>query len=586
MPAGTVLTPVISVGGQPLAADWQAALTEVRVDRAFQVPGQCTLRFADPGYVLANTSTFDIATTVEVSEGEEKATLFKGEVTSIAVEQRLGEQPEVVAVAYDKSHRMGLATKVKGFADMKISDIVDMLASDHGFTPSTDETSLTQEYLFQVDSDLGLLTALARRTGYDWWVDMETLYFKKPASQGDVSLTLGVDLLAFSVKANGRAPTTTLVDGWDRQSQEMVTGQASPTWGTNPSDLAGKANNEGQPFGEATLFSTGLQATSAEEASILSAALMDRATAAAVTAHGMAPGNGQIALGVTVTVAEAGPLNGSYPVTRVEHVYRPTTGYVTRFSSGDRQPTSLVDSLVSGSSGTSALTEAGLRVGIVTSNNDPNNTGRVKVLYPGVGQQYSSGWARVLAVGGGANRGNVFVPEVNDEVLVGFEGGDLRQPVVLGGLYGSKSTIPSVTIEDGAVQRRAMTSRLGHSVMLLDGSQDADQAIALELAGGQHLIHLGKDKLDLTVPASTPVNIAAGNTTIAVDDEGNVSISAPKIAISAQSQITMSAPTVSISADGQLSLKSEGTAELKGSGMLDMGASGPAKLAGEPVMIN
>ena len=196
---------------------------------------------------------------------------------------------------------------------------------------------------------------------------METLYFKKPASQGDVSLTLGVDLLAFSVKANGRAPTTTLVDGWDRQSQEMVTGQASPTWGTNPSDLAGKANNEGQPFGEATLFSTGLQATSAEEASILSAALMDRATAAAVTARGMAPGNGQIALGVTVTVAEAGPLNGSYPVTRVEHVYRPTTGYVTRFSSGDRQPTSLVDSLVSGSSGTSALTEAGLRVGIVTS---------------------------------------------------------------------------------------------------------------------------------------------------------------------------------------------------------------------------
>ena len=67
-----MLTPVVSVGGQPLAADWQAALTEVRVDRAFQVPGQCTLRFADPGYVLANTSTFDIATTVEVSEGERR----------------------------------------------------------------------------------------------------------------------------------------------------------------------------------------------------------------------------------------------------------------------------------------------------------------------------------------------------------------------------------------------------------------------------------------------------------------------------------------------------------------------------------
>jgi hypothetical protein len=169
---------------------------------------------------------------------------------------------------------------------------------------------------------------------------------------------------------------------------------------------------------------------------------------------------------------------------------------------------------------------------------------------------------------------------------VGFEGGDLRQPVVLGGLYGSKSTIPTVSIEDGAVQQRGMTSRLGHSVMLLDGTAEADQAIVLELAGSQHLIHLGKDKLDVAVPASTPVNIAAGDTTIAVDDQGNVSVSAPKVTISAQAEINLSAPNVSISADAELSLKSNGTAELKGSAMLDMGADGEAKLAGAMVMIN
>jgi uncharacterized protein involved in type VI secretion and phage assembly len=586
MPASQVLTPVVTVGGQALAADWLAALTELHIDRAFQVPGQCTLRFVDPGYALAATTTFAIATDVEVSEGEGGATLFKGEVTSIAVEQRLGEQPEVVAVAYDKSHRMGLGTQVKGFADMDIADIVAQLAADSSLSSQTDTTGLQQEYFFQVDSDLGLLTAMARRIGYDWWVDDETLYFKKPAPRGSVSLSLGDDLLAFSVKANGRAPTEALVDGWDRQGQVMVTGQAQATWGTGASDLAGKANNDARPFGDATLFSTGLGATSAQEAQLLSAALMNRATAAAVTARGVAPGNGGIALGVTVTVAQAGPLNGSYPVTRVEHIYRPTTGYVTRFASGDRRPTSLVDSLVSAPSGTAALTEPGLRVGTVTSNNDPNETGRVKVLYPGVDQQYSSGWARVLGVGGGPNRGNVFVPEVNDEVLVGFEGGDLRQPVVLGGLFGSKSTIPAVSIEDGAVQKRGMTSRLGHSVMMLDGTGEADQAIVLGLAGGQHLIHLGKDKIDVTVPASTPVNIAAGTTTIAVDDSGNVSISAQKVTVSAEVEINMSAPTVSISADGSLSLKSDGTAELKGSAMLDMGADGETKLAGAMVMIN
>jgi uncharacterized protein involved in type VI secretion and phage assembly len=586
MPSGPLLTPVVTVAGQALAGEWLAALTELHIDRAFQVPGQCTLRFADPGYALAASATFAVAGAVEVSEGEGAATLFKGEVTSIAVEQRMGEQPELVVVAYDKSHRMGLGTRVKGYADMDLSDIVTQLATSSGLTAQSDTTGLTQEYFFQVDSDLGLLTALARRTGYDWWVDGEVLYFQKPASQGSVSLSLGDDLLAFSVKANGRAPTETMVDGWDRQGQVMVTGQAAPSWDTGASDLAGNANNDARPFGDATLVSTALGATSAQEAQVLSTALMDRATAAAVAARGVAPGNGRIGLGVTVTVAQAGPLNGSYPVTRVEHVYRPTTGYVTRFASGDRRPTSLVDSLVSTPSGTGALVEPGLRVGTVTSNNDPNNTGRVKVLYPGVDQQYSSGWARVLGVGGGPNRGNVFVPEVNDEVLVGFEGGDLRQPVVLGGLYGSKSTIPTVSIEDGAVQQRGMTSRLGHSVMLLDGTAEADQAIVLELAGSQHLIHLGKDKLDVAVPASTPVNIAAGDTTIAVDDQGNVSVSAPKVTISAQAEINLSAPNVSISADAQLSLKSNGTAELKGSAMLDMGADGEAKLAGAMVMIN
>ena len=55
----------------------------------------------------------------------------------------------------------------------------------------------------------------------------------------------------------------------------------------------------------------------------------------------------------------------------------------------------------------------------------------------------------------------VFQPEVNDEVLVGFEGGDPRQPVVLGGLFSGKNALPEWGVKSGAVQSRRITSRLG-----------------------------------------------------------------------------------------------------------------------------
>ena len=44
------LAPVVKFNGVTLAADWAAALIEVRVERELQLPGQATLRFVDPGY--------------------------------------------------------------------------------------------------------------------------------------------------------------------------------------------------------------------------------------------------------------------------------------------------------------------------------------------------------------------------------------------------------------------------------------------------------------------------------------------------------------------------------------------------------
>ena len=96
------------------------------------------------------------------------------------------------------------------------------MASDAGLTASVDSTTEEVDYLLQADSDLGLLTELAQRVGFDWWVDGTTLHFKKPASGGQLTLTLGTDLWSFSARASGHHPDKVLVDGWDRAQQQQV----------------------------------------------------------------------------------------------------------------------------------------------------------------------------------------------------------------------------------------------------------------------------------------------------------------------------------------------------------------------------
>ena len=64
----------------------------------------------------------------------------------------------------------------------------------------------------------------------------------------------------------------------------------------------------------------------------------------------------------------------------------------------------------------------GLVIGLVTDVNDPENQGRVKVSYPWLDETLNSPWAPVCSHLAGNDRGFYFMPQVDDEVLVGFPG--------------------------------------------------------------------------------------------------------------------------------------------------------------------
>src|ERR1700712_2160187 len=88
----------------------------------------------------------------------------------------------------------------------------------------------------------------------------------------------------------------------------------------------------------------------------------------------------------------------------------------------------------------------GCHVALVTSLVDPDSQGRIKVTLPwsadGKGERYDA-WARVATLFAGNNRGSWFMPDVDDEVLVVFEGGDVRRPCVIGGLWNGTDAPPA-----------------------------------------------------------------------------------------------------------------------------------------------
>lgn len=129
----------------------------------------------------------------------------------------------------------------------------------------------------------------------------------------------------------------------------------------------------------------------------------------------------------------------------------------------------------------------GLYPALVTDNQDPDNQGRVRVKLPwspdNDGAAYEN-WARLATMMAGANRGSWFVPDVDDEVLVGFEAGDPRRPYVLGMLWNGSDAPPETMDSDNNI--KSIVSRAGIRIAL----DDSTGAVKLTLStpGGHSLV--------------------------------------------------------------------------------------------------
>jgi uncharacterized protein involved in type VI secretion and phage assembly len=580
------LTPEIKVNGNELAAAWLDRLTGVRVDLQLGLVGRATLRFRDFGAALAQASLFALDTTVTIG-ALDGTRLFSGTVVGVSLDQGEHRQPELVVTVDDAAHQLALGTVTKTYLNSSYSRILKDIATGYRLSlTSAQADQAVQPYVLQSGTDLDFLNEICARTGRVWWVEKgTTLRFEQAGtSDGTVKLVFGEDLDSFSVRASSLRPDKVQVVGWDAAQQETIVGDSTPPSAKPKGDLVDSYVAGG---GSRTLVVRDAAPLTAAEAGEMASSIFAATASDGVIARGSGDFNAALTLAVTAEVADAGSASGSYLVTAVEHVYD-VHGFVTRFTAGPHRPRHLVDVLGVPTAG-SGFTLGGVVTGVVTNVADPDHQGKVKVKYATQGSTVESPWARLVTLGAGKGRGLEFQPEVGDEVLIAFEQGDTRRPLVLGGLFSAKNELPASpkagNVDGTNIAYRRITSRLGHVIELADGTGDANKYVLIQLAGGEHKLRLGADQTDLTV-ANKPVTITNGGAKIVFSDSGDVTIEGKSITLKADSTVDVQAGSKAtvkgnqeVDVQGaQVKIQGDATASVQGGATLT--------LKGGTVMIN
>lgn len=151
--------------------------------------------------------------------------------------------------------------------------------------------------------------------------------------------------------------------------------------------------------------------------------------------------------------------------------------------------------------------------------NDGDDEARVKLQFPWFDQTTVTDWCRVSQLYAGNGYGSVFVPEKGDEVLVAFVHGDMRFPIVLGGLYNGQDKPPTART-DGRDQKIIRT-RHGHEVLLDDTESKA--AVRIKSAAG-HVVELDDEGKAIRITA-------AEGGSVTVSAQGEITLKAPKVTV-------------------------------------------------------
>ncbi|MFC8724927.1 VgrG-related protein [Streptomyces bacillaris] len=560
--------PIVEIPAE-LPLGWAAQLVSCVVDENIGLPDTAVLTYRDPDHDLLSESGITLGTPLKISvvtvQDRARERLFTGEVTAIELDHDTTGTFTVIR-AFSRAHRLQRGRKVVAYRNMTTADIVRKVAAGAGLTCGKVEAEpIKHKQLTQPNvSDWEFLQHLAAESGAQVRVDDKgVLQFTRPkpassapspdtrAAKHPMVLEYGDNLLALRAVVTGSDGAGDVeVRGWNVDTKTRLVAQEQSvhsdtvTPGMSPSVAAGAFGASARMTVADTPYRT--QA----EAEAVAGALSAQVSSGFGEIEAVAFGNPQLRAGEPVALGNVGPaFSGRYTATAAHHVLEPDGGYRTTVIVSASPDRSLAG-LTGGGAPSRGPRIPGLAIGVVTDIREgKGQRGWVRLKFPWLDDTYVTDWVRTVQWGGNGG-GGVFSPEVNDEVLVGFEQGLLDSPYVLGGLYNgidrpSEHEVPLVDKTSGKVNRRSLVSRSGNRLELLDTPRGPS---GVRLASGNKrlevLLDERKNEIALTVfaPGSkrpqSSVTLSSSGITLDAGT-GNVEVKGRSVSINGKTGVTV-----------------------------------------------
>ncbi|BAU18046.1 putative Rhs element Vgr protein [Prevotella intermedia] len=460
--------------------------------------------------------------------------IFLGVVTNVRLHREGSDFGFILISGYSATYRMETAPGCFSWLEQPIGEVVRSLCGQANVQLRLNPAyGKKLDYICQYDeSDFDFVRRLALQ--YQEWMyyDGTSLVFGRPKDSSEpVELEYGTTLSSLEIGLQTLARPEQVFTYHSSSDREMD--QPTPDLAYGHDQLSGKAFRAslgmyGRPARQHALPRIHTESELIKYMRRKQAA--DTAETHYVTAESHVP---ELRVGSVVRLYSSflervGQLTreslGDFIITEIVHEVGEGSYYRNRFKAIPSTVEALPSPRV-------PMPVAETQMATVTSNADPNGNGRVQVRMNWQQGDMHTGWVRVMTPDAGksgdvsSNRGFVFIPEVGDQVLLGFRHGDPARPYVMGSLFNGSTG-------GGGGQGnkcKSLTTRSGSSLKL----DDSDGSVTLHDKGGVSMNFDGAGNATTTtannhqvyVGSQYSANIAKGVSTLTMDSNGVIDLS-------------------------------------------------------------
>ena len=440
--------------------------------------------------------------------------IFVGVVTNVQLHREGSDFGCIIVSGYSATYRMETAHSCFSWNDRTIGDVVKKLCEQAKvqleLNPAFKET---KDFICQYEeSDFDFIRRLAHQ--YQEWMyfDGTKLIFGKPRKLADpIRLEYGTTLSALDIGLQTLARSEQVFSyhsGADREMQRMT-----PDLAYGHDKLAGEAFRASLGMFSKPARQHALPRISNETELVNYMGRKQAAETAEthyITAESQVP---TLRVGSVISLYSSflervGNLSeeslGNFIIIEITHEVSQGSYYKNRFKAIPATIKAMPSPKV-------RMPLAETQMATVLSNADPEGKGRVRVRMNWQTDGMQTGWVRVMTPDGGSssdvksNRGFVFIPEVGDQVLLGFRHGDPARPYVLGSLF--NGTTGGGGLEGNHM--KSLTTRSGHTIKLNDSLSSLGITIK-DIKGNS--IHIDSVGDDIIINAKRNITINAGET--------------------------------------------------------------------------